>query len=703
MSEGTDAEFVAAANLVSSRYAPVGCGDLWAAVEAAGFSAGAYFAANPDLRGPFSDAQRAGLHFLAMARTERRVFPIELNLKGLEALLDLSVADRGLLHGLVASLVNAWMVRRHEVFETMLERIFPHVAALRGLGAAPYVLIGDSHSTLYRRGTARTEGWLMPLHMECHGGSAIGLFNPMSRSGYRERIRRVVARLGVVDPAGALPVLFQFGQVDLEFVQPFRRLARGGVAFDAGVFRAFCRASVDAYVGFLAEAFPRARRSVVRVLGVFPPALADDVLRAGYVNGVIAEMEGTETEALRERLAGLEWPDLVGRTALHAEYNAMLEATSGEAGLPFVSDFGRLAAGGVIDPQFTSLQKGADHHMDFEPTESVLGETVWGLVASGVVARAAPVVEKHAGFLGRFLGGGGSAPVTHPLPLPRREGGSGKISFADLCEELDPMLLPRLDRPGVDEAGLTPAQLEWRRDGVVTLRGFLPEGLIDAYVARRAENTDPGGWSLPTPYMHVAELRDLALYPPLLAMMEGLIGEPMLLHLALTGWRSTQRAWHQDDYLNLPCVSSWYAAVWMALGDVGPECGPFEYLPGSHRWPLMRLEKVKGLLTGEELARREPKSGNNEWPKYAERFVTPAVEAQIAATGLPVRQFLAKKGDVLIWHGRLMHQGSLPIDPAAERRSLITHYSGVNHRPDMVRRARTETGGEYALFDHPLR
>lgn len=698
----SDAEFLDAANLVSSRYGPVAAGDLWAAVEAAGFSASAYFAANPDLRGPFSDSQRAGLHFLAMARTERRLFPIELELEGLRGLLDLPVVDRALLHGLVASLVNAWMVRPDEAFETMLERVYPHLAALRGLGAAPYVLIGDSHSALYRRATAWAEGWLMPLHMECHGGSAIGLFNPMSRSGYRERIRRVVRRLGVMDPGGAIPVLCQFGQVDLEFVQPFRRLARGGAGFDGGAFRAFCRASVDAYVGFLAEVFPGGRRGVVRVLGVFPPALADEVLRAGYVNGVIATMEGTETDALKERLAALEWPDLAGRTALHSGYNAMLGETAAEAGLGFVSDFGRLVVGGVVDPEFISLQRGADHHLDFEPTEAVLGGTVWGLVASGVVARAAPVLEKKAGFLGRLLGDRDAAPVSHPRPLPEREGGSG-ICFADLCEELDPMLLPRLDRPGVDEGGLTPEQLEWRRDGVVTLRGFLPEGLVDAYVARRAENTDPGGWSLPTPYMHVAELRDLALYPPLMAVMEELIGEKMLLHLALTGWRSTQRAWHQDDYLNLPCVSSWYSAVWMALGDVGPECGPFEYLPGSHRWPLMRLEKVKSFLTGEELARREPRSGNNEWPKYAERYVTPAVEAQIAATGLPVRQFLAKKGDVLIWHGRLMHQGSLPTDPQAERRSLITHYSGVNHRPDMARRARTADGGEYALFDHPLR
>jgi hypothetical protein len=37
-----------------------------------------------------------------------------------------------------------------------------------------------------------------------------------------------------------------------------------------------------------------------------------------------------------------------------------------------------------------------------------------------------------------------------------------------------------------------------------------------------------------------------------------------------------------------------------------------------------------------------------------------------------------------------------------ERRSLITHYSGVNHRPDMISRAGDENGQNYAVFDIPL-
>ncbi len=188
-----------------------------------------------------------------------------------------------------------------------------------------------------------------------------------------------------------------------------------------------------------------------------------------------------------------------------------------------------------------------------------------------------------------------------PLPVPP------VIRYADFSETPPEELLPRLDRADVDESGLTPAQLEWRRDGVITLRGFLPDEITEPYIQRRSNHPEapgPGGWFNGSPYESVPEMRDLALYPPLMAKLTEVIGEEMILHLCLTGWVSTQRGWHQDDYLNPSFVNSWHTAVWIALGDIHPDCGPFEYVSGSHRWPLMRGEKVRALLTDEERARR---------------------------------------------------------------------------------------------------
>ena len=159
------------------------------------------------------------------------------------------------------------------------------------------------------------------------------------------------------------------------------------------------------------------------------------------------------------------------------------------------------------------------------------------------------------------------------------DAGGETIAFADLSEFPDPSVLPWLDRPGVKESRLKPDQLAWRQDGVVIKRKFLPDDVVDAYIARRAQLDSPGGWRGPTPYLHVPELRALSLYPPLMRLMADLIGEPMMLHLNLTGWISTERNWHQDDYLNPPFVNSWYCAVWMALDHIDAGLWPVRIRP----------------------------------------------------------------------------------------------------------------------------
>ncbi len=265
-----------------------------------------------------------------------------------------------------------------------------------------------------------------------------------------------------------------------------------------------------------------------------------------------------------------------------------------------------------------------------------------------------------------------------------------EVSFADIAETPPDELLPYLDRRVVDEAALTPVQREWRQNGAVILRGFLPDDVTAPYIARREALGEEAGWLECAPYMHLEEMRSLALYPPLMAKLKEVVGEDMMLHLCLTGWISTKREWHQDDYLNPDFVNCWYIAIWIALGDIHPDSGPFEYIPGSHRWPLMRGEKIRALLPEENL----------HWAKESERFTTPAVAYEIKRRGAPIKQFLAKRGDVLLWHGRLMHQGAKPRDQTMERRSLIAHYSGINHRPDMHEdyRRRDENGQTYIVF-----
>ena len=239
-----------------------------------------------------------------------------------------------------------------------------------------------------------------------------------------------------------------------------------------------------------------------------------------------------------------------------------------------------------------------------------------------------------------------------------------------------PELLPRLDQPNEKPAPIL--QAEWQDDGLVILPNFMPDYFLDRYAeAWLKDNTHrPLGWPFDVPYMYIPSLMDMLAYGPLHEAMEELIGEPMGTHLNLTGWRSTLRNWHQDGYLNPDHVHDFYCAVWIAIDDIHPDAGPFQFVRGSHRFPVITNGKMLAALKPEQ--KTDP-----NWPKYSEEILTPIFEQLIVDAELDVESFTAHKGDVLIWHSRLMHRGSTPNNPDLERRGCIAHYSGIDHRPDM--------------------
>lgn len=275
-----------------------------------------------------------------------------------------------------------------------------------------------------------------------------------------------------------------------------------------------------------------------------------------------------------------------------------------------------------------------------------------------------------------------------------------KFTFDDISEIPDESLLPRLDRAGCSLA--TADEERWSKDGYLILRNFIPKELIEGYKKRwRSENASSdnaeddrlGGWPDCTPYLRYPEVLNLATYPPLAAKLKELIGDDMGTHLNLTGWVSTQRNWHQDDYLNPDFLNCWYAAVWIALDTIHPDSGPFQYVPGSHKWPLTRRHLLFNHI---------PTSMHNDpaWPNLTQDAVSKAFEGEIATRAAPIRAFTAEAGDVLIWHGRLAHRGSQPSNSNRLRPAFIAHYSAISKRKDMPSRKQTEDGVYYFDFDN---
>ena len=264
--------------------------------------------------------------------------------------------------------------------------------------------------------------------------------------------------------------------------------------------------------------------------------------------------------------------------------------------------------------------------------------------------------------------------------------------WEDIVVQLDDKLVPEIDRKNSCDSRLSKRQKQFKEDGFLILPKFIDNDLIDKYCQIR-ESLPLSGYQSSTPYMFVDEIKDIALSKELSGVMEELIGEPMGMHLNLTGWTSTERDWHQDEYLNPPCVNGWYISVWIALDDISPDAGPFEYVPGSHDWDLVRRNKVLEYLKPKERI-------SNSWPKYSERFLSNLFNEQVTKKGLETQKFIAKKGDVLFWHSRLMHRGTKPNDSSLLRKSLICHYSGINHRPDMPLKKQYKNQGYYFVLSN---
>ena len=108
------------------------------------------------------------------------------------------------------------------------------------------------------------------------------------------------------------------------------------------------------------------------------------------------------------------------------------------------------------------------------------------------------------------------------------------------------------------------------------------------------------------------------------------------------------QALHQDQFY-LRAKPGTCLAAWMALDDCDEENGCMRVVPGSHSWPLLCTKRADTTQSFTDVTVPIPE-------------------------GVEVRAALMKAGDVLFFHGQLVH-GSYPNTSAERfRRALIGHY-----------------------------
>ncbi|HMD62303.1 MAG TPA: phytanoyl-CoA dioxygenase family protein [Opitutaceae bacterium] len=160
-------------------------------------------------------------------------------------------------------------------------------------------------------------------------------------------------------------------------------------------------------------------------------------------------------------------------------------------------------------------------------------------------------------------------------------------------------------------------------------------------------------------YLLCEEIRDLALDPELASVLEGLLGEPAVLFNSLNSQRGSSKHMHIDSLYLTPRTPHSLVSAWIAFEDVHPDAGPLFFYPGSHRIPLYRFNDGTHHATREEEA---------DWFDY--------IDVQIRLRCLKQRKLLARKGDVFVWHGDMVHGGSQIRDMGRTRASMVCHYFG---------------------------
>jgi ectoine hydroxylase-related dioxygenase (phytanoyl-CoA dioxygenase family) len=160
------------------------------------------------------------------------------------------------------------------------------------------------------------------------------------------------------------------------------------------------------------------------------------------------------------------------------------------------------------------------------------------------------------------------------------------------------------------------------------------------------------------------------------------LGDEPLLFGSLNFEKGTQQKLHVDAIFFWPQPEYSMAGVWIALEDVDFENGPLIYVPGSHKWPMLRSEDVvadspmvrakreearTGRIKGDELGKLVAEIGDLWTDKYYQLLDRKQAE---------IRKISAKRGTAVVWHSLLAHGGDNIIDKTRSRNSVVYHFLG---------------------------
>jgi len=216
----------------------------------------------------------------------------------------------------------------------------------------------------------------------------------------------------------------------------------------------------------------------------------------------------------------------------------------------------------------------------------------------------------------------------------------------------------RRGTPVLDEGQIA----QYHHDGYMTFDLDLPETLLDRAVADMAKHPDMlkklhhgsrvfNGWKASR------AVRAIALASRVTRTLRQLYGRAPRPFQTLNFPIGTEQKVHSDIIHFSSDPVTYMCGVWVALEDIDMNNGALVYYPGSHKFPIVRMEDVA------------PGPGPEHYPLYEAH-----VEKLVESLKLTPHHAVLKKGQALIWAANLLHGGSAHYDKGRTRHSQVTHY-----------------------------
>ena len=239
------------------------------------------------------------------------------------------------------------------------------------------------------------------------------------------------------------------------------------------------------------------------------------------------------------------------------------------------------------------------------------------------------------------------------------------------------MNLPWVESPFfekiLEEKKLTKQQEElarvYNKNGYIVLKNVFTEAEIDQVVSDIHEKGFNPDYTLIKTrdynrcqdlWEHSEPVKNLSTKPEILSTLEMLYDREVVPFQTLNFLRGTQQMAHSDTIHFSSMPAKFMAGVWIALEDVSHENGPLFYYPGSHQMPEYNFNHFRENLV------------DNSYDNYHDYELF--MEALMLNSPYEKKEFLAKKGDVLIWSANIVHGGSPVIKADSTRLSQVTHY-----------------------------